>query len=351
MKSQFVVFFISFVVGFLLERYDKSTELLPTKSFLDHFMSWDALFFKYIAEKKYVVEHSLAFFPLMPLLAKNLSKLLNGDALISGILINNLCFCVSAILIYEVSLLLNLDSFLKTKKIQKETFALFVSSFFILNPVSIIYSTFYTESLFTMLILFGIYYKLMLKDLKAAFIFSIATLCRSNAIVFCTLFSVWYLPIIILPLGLFQYYSLLLMWRINGKFCIRIPYSYIQKYYWGQGFMKFYSLPMLPNFLFGLPFVFLSVYSIKRFHQINYFVSSAKFDLMRKLSMILLLKVILVVFFIHWNMAGRFLSFHPYLYIILADLYVSENSKKIIKFFVNYMIVYAVLFSAFYPPA
>ncbi|KAL6121224.1 hypothetical protein NUSPORA_01898 [Nucleospora cyclopteri] len=375
--AQIMTFSVSYISRRIMIRYDQSTSLFAGSSFLDHFLSWDALHFANIAQYGYFYEHLSAFFPLVPFMAKITGKIFHCNFLITGIILNNIFFLISSLLIYKISHILismhykpfiKKDSF-EAMNIKKNQLAVVSSLCFILNPASIIYSVLYTESLFCMLILLGIYFMALGKKFRAATFFSLASLCRSNSVVFIVFFTSFLIPFIIIPLILHQFYFILLYWRNHSKFTLIVPYNYVQKNYWDQGFLKFISMKQKENILVGLPVILFCLYTLKFFKTalINEKIvqfwpkptikwifdpfNSKTTNLIEKLYIVLWFKIFIVITIIHWNMSTRFLSFHPFFYIVLAKLCINRRKKFIMFYILSFRLAYIILFSSYYPPA
>lgn len=185
------------------------------------------------------------------LIAKFIPKI---SFLTVSILFNNLIFILSSLLLHKISLL-----FFNNK-------ISYVSAlYFICNPASIIYSSMYSESLFTFLFLLGLWYSIHKNFFKASLLFSLSSLCRSNAIMFVLFVKSLYIPICLIPISIFQIFSLGCIWNYNCTTKLLIPYSYVQNKYWQQGFLKFFTLGNIPNVAIGLPVILLSIYFIFNF--------------------------------------------------------------------------------------
>lgn len=403
--------------------YDKSSTMYPTNSPFSFLNSWDSIHFLSIADNGYTYEHALPFLPLLPYISKALNF---SDHLTTGIVLNNIVFVISALVLYKTSLM----TF--SKRVSEIATMLFV-----FNPASIIFSSFYSESLFTLIFLLGYFYIMKDRMLKASILFALAGLCRSNAVLFVMFLKPVYVPVVLLPVALFQCYSLLLMWKVRCSFRILIPYSYLQKIYWDHGFLRFFSINNIPNILIGLPIISYCLYILKKFatfhvhlfklerqrmstynndqkcpglrhygpdinsktefytnhfksmyhndtasssriklsdipeyikHVFSLLVSANTLtglildpffckscNLITKLAIILALQTFILAFFIHWNMAVRFISFNPFIYWISAlatqAYFHTRRFRAVAGFFFVYGVLYIVMFSCFYPPA
>lgn len=324
----------------LFEPYDKST-LLVENSFFSFLLRWDAIHFYTVARGSYSVEHITAFFPLYPLLISFISKYSGIGTLLLGIIISNTCFCISALVLYCITI-----------RRYPRNVSLASASLFCFNPASIVYSTLYSESLFTLLFLTG-FLLLELKLPKSIFFFSLCNLTRSNGVLFALfpIFNtklVYLVPSLFLQLFPFGLFQLCCFWML-GRREIYIPYSYIQEKYWEQGFLRFYLNPKnIPNLLVALPFISFSLYLL-----FSYAQSCRKKDKNTIVLMIILfLQTLVAIFLIHPQIFFRFVSFNPIIYWSLAYMIRKEtsNMRYVITFYLTFSVAYAILFGAYYPP-
>ncbi|CAI4055167.1 GPI-anchor transamidase GPI18 SKDI_02G1130 [Saccharomyces kudriavzevii IFO 1802] len=136
-------------------------------------------------------------------------------------------------------------------------------------------------------------------------------------------------------------------------------YSYIQGHYWEVGFLKYWTLNNLPNFLLAVPNIIILVYSSMYFSKIY-----PSYNL-KPLVWITRVLVVTVCIFAHVQILNRIASFIPLHLWYLADRLVKtsdpkqmENPKgddKIVKFYIYWLAFWiplqTVLFAAFLPPA
>eukprot|EP00062_Callorhinchus_milii_P010177 gi/632954741/ref/XP_007893122.1/ PREDICTED: GPI mannosyltransferase 2 [Callorhinchus milii] len=297
------------------------------QTLLSGFSHWDAQHFLFIAEFGYVFEHNFAFLPLFPgcmrIVAETLASpckgclSLHNRLLLSGVLLNTVLFTLAAGALYKLSCVVLKD----------HSMATLASLLFCLTPVSVFMSAAYSESMFILLALAGMWQLEIGWSVLGCVFFALATATRSNGTVNAGFLiylelkrsvrhvravmksavngpQTWcWLRVaaqsvltvaggtiaIVLPFALFQYYGyltfctptvtsgqdvpqpLLQLAREKGyrvpdinmalpSWCShRFPliYSYIQKVYWNLGFLKYYQLRQLPNFLLALPAAFL----------------------------------------------------------------------------------------------
>jgi len=172
-------------------------ELVFRDFLLTGLAKWDSLHFLHVAEHGYVFESDLAFFPgfplalntidavLQPLLSSVLTK--RTRLLIAAMLLNNVSFIVSCVLLNRLVLQL----------VGSSTVAFLASLFFAFNPASVFFSVAYSESLFFLCSLFGLLLCYRGRLFLAAFAFALCSFVRSNGVVFIGFFwffwinSVW----------------------------------------------------------------------------------------------------------------------------------------------------------------
>ncbi|KAJ4824739.1 hypothetical protein Tsubulata_014998 [Turnera subulata] len=258
---------------------------------------WDSVYFVRIAECGYEYEQTYAFLPLLPACISLLSRTLFAPLVsiiglravlaLSGYAVNNLAFVAAAVYFYRVSIIILGDA----------DAALRASILFCFNPASIFYSSIYTESLYSLFSLGGLYYLITGASNVAVLCFALSASARSNGVLnagyFC--FQTMHLAydavfvkrhaclaarvLIVgalrcvctfLPFVAFQaygYYNIchgrspdkMSPW-CKGK--VPLLYNYIQSHYWGVGFLRYFQLKQLPNFMLASPILSLALCSI-----------------------------------------------------------------------------------------
>ncbi|KAL9811958.1 putative GPI mannosyltransferase 2 [Arabidopsis thaliana] len=167
------------------------------------------------------------------------------------------------------------------------------SIIFCFNPASIFYSTIYSESLYALFSIGGVYHLLSGSSNVGVLWFALSGCARSNGILnagyicFQTMHRAYealyqkrraYVLIagflrcicMCLPFVAFQaygYYNIchghtLDEMRPWCKGRIPLLYNFIQSHYWGVGFLKYFQFKQLPNFLLASPILSLVVCSI-----------------------------------------------------------------------------------------
>ncbi|CAI4037247.1 hypothetical protein SMKI_02G1150 [Saccharomyces mikatae IFO 1815] len=136
-------------------------------------------------------------------------------------------------------------------------------------------------------------------------------------------------------------------------------YSYVQGHYWGVGFMKYWTLNNIPNFLLAVPNIIILIYSSVYFSEIY------PFHNLKALVWIARALIVIVCFFAHVQILNRIASFLPLHLWYLADRLVKTSDQKkmenpkgddrIVKFYIYWLVFWiplqTVLFAAFLPPA
>lgn len=255
------------------------------------------MYFIRIAECGYEYEQSYAFFPLLPLCISLISRTIFAPMVpiigyravlgLSGYVLNNIAFVFAAFYLYRLSL-----AVLKDPEV-----ALRASILFCFNPASIFYSSIYSESLYALLSIGGLYYFMHGADNYATFLLALSGSARSNGVLsagyICframqqaydayfirkRAFSALQVILagalrslcIIFLFVSFQAYGYLNIcmglspdeMRPWCKKRLPLLYSYIQSHYWGVGFLGYFQVKQLPNFLLASPILSLALCSI-----------------------------------------------------------------------------------------
>ncbi|PNY04959.1 GPI mannosyltransferase 2-like protein [Trifolium pratense] len=267
-----------------------NTHRSPIASAIENGIVWDSVYFVRSAQCGYEYEQSYAFLPLLPLSISFLSPSILSSLLpqrslfaLSAYLINNLAFVLAALYFYRLSI-----AILKDPEI-----ALRATVLFCFNPASIFYSSIYSESLYAVLSLGGLYYFVSGKNNLSVLLLALSGCARSNGVLnagyicfqtmhrgYHALFHNKNVTIAVVgalrsicifaPFVAFQAYGYYNM--CVGRFpderrpwCnARIPllYNYIQSHYWNVGFLRYFQLKQLPNFLLASPILSLAFYSV-----------------------------------------------------------------------------------------
>ncbi|XP_015960212.1 uncharacterized protein LOC107484108 [Arachis duranensis] len=275
------------------------TLLLPKLAFaLENGVVWDSVYFVRIAQcGGYEYEQTYAFLPLLPISISFLSRFLSpifapfvGHRAVlafSGYLICNVAFVFAALYLYRLSMII-----LKDPEI-----AFRATILFCFNPASIFYSSIYSESLYALLSFAGLYYFVRGGNNLASLFFALSGCARSNGVLnagylcFQTMHRAYNAMFqqkrtalalgtviagalrsvfVFAPFVAFQAYGYYNMCKGRlpdelRPWCkARVPllYNYIQSHYWGVGFLKYFQLKQLPNFLLASPILSVALCSV-----------------------------------------------------------------------------------------
>ncbi|KAL0073461.1 hypothetical protein J3Q64DRAFT_1383037 [Phycomyces blakesleeanus] len=404
------------VISFLFAgSYDTSAEIqlsahVIPQSFIQRcltaFLRWDALYFLHIAEHGYVYEQEYAFFPVMPIASRLVANtvlypfqsMLGGQQyslLFGGVIVANVSFVLAAGSLFKLS-----QSVFGGN--QRMSFVSAVA--FCISPPSMFMSSLYTESLFAYMSFTGMYLVLQSHYMSASIIWGITSGLRSNAIIYSGFFfydfvvirlvrkqgikrlcaglvlAILYSIPVFSGFGLFQYYGYT-QFCTNGNdrpWCherVPILYTFVQKEYWNNGFLTYYEIKQIPNFLLATPIITLSVYGLwtyakndfKGFFTLGLYTKVQERKNLyttKKVAVFMYLWSALLVYTatcMHIQVIIRFFTSLPPLYWFTAHLWInglgpsaSKNywiSKGLLSYFVLYGLVGIVLFSTFLPPA
>lgn len=392
------------------------------------FERWDAAYFLYIAQYGYTFENTIAFFPLFPILVRGAAFCINHVTfyslnssscfILSAFLINVVCFSLSTFVLYKIALKVSNNNFY---------FSSLVVLLFLFNPARVFFIAPYSESLFSLTTFLGILFLYDHWNFKSCIFFAFSVLTRSNGLLnvgflvhkyichiyksyfqkskkkisitflawelFCLFFAMGF---IIAPFMYYQKYtrslfcdpqstelslpefiishakvhSYVLPGTSHGSYCnsFELPYSYVQRHYWRVGFLKYFQLKQIPNFLLATPILLLVFHA-----SYNYFIECRKIDLLLNLQIfqcrfytgkhfstnclasyyVHLFALSLFCFFcIHVQVSTRMLlSSSPLVYFIVAK-YVTENhylTNYCLLYFCSYCTVGLLLFTNHYP--
>jgi len=413
---RFTVLTLSSALNYLIEDYDTSVSLpgshvssSPIGRLLSGLAKWDSLFFLEIAHNGYLYEKNHAFFPLYPLLIR-----LGGYFLspLESLMPKEDTYLLSAVVVSWVSFVLATHYLQKLGEVVfgDRAFSNWSALLFVFNPASIFMSSVYTTSLFTFLSLAGIYYLLRksawdttkpghisldLSDRVASTVcFACATATRSNGsllFVFplyhtlCYLvqlykakalsFRVFLKEVVVLGLGgvIHALPVFLVLGYGYSVYCGKDPspycsnlfpniYSYIQSEYWEVGFMRYWQLKQIPNFILPAPILYISLSACVAFTKYDpkrLFTCGLKHS--RPISSQFTQNPLLGSFIFYWSanlfilvfvanvqIATRMLASVPCVYWwISGDLF--GKHRWVLLYFLAYLTVGTALFSNFYP--
>ena len=337
----------------------------PVSWWFRAFTKWDAAHYLNIASKRGVRnEMELAFMPLFPRAVESVadllpsSKMSRGDSLVcAGLLINMTCFAFSSLILT------------KLLKHWKVTGGLLTTAFLLhlFNPANVFFVTVYTESLYSLASWTGILLLERQQLLLASFPLYIASSTRANGVLNIVLpgflllkglevrprkensrgkiqlffrqlpsFFATCIPYLILDQNIHAE-----LCRINTTYYNKKPercgagfslffhgaYSFVQQRFWGVGFLEYYQVKQIPNFLLALPIIAAASFTLLSRHKL--IVSSS--SLLREALFIhLFFNVVVVTLYAHVQISTRLLcSATPILYLGLARLLQLLEHRKL----------------------
>ena len=253
----------------------------------------------------------MAFCPFYPWLLRILARTLHqvlqyfvserSLLLACGWVLNTVFFALAALSLYRLTHGL----------FGKKNVALISTLLFCFNPASVFMSSLYTESLFSCLQFTALCYLEEERSTQAVLLFGLGCATRSNGVISCgfvthqiikhfvsnevvslkstaglftlsnlrnvvkaSLKLITFNGIILAPFIVFQLYGYVLYCipladvtrdTVYSPWCdklIPLPYSYIQDSYWNVGFLRYFKLKQIPNFLLATPMILLSSYAV-----------------------------------------------------------------------------------------
>lgn len=387
------------------------------------FRRWDAEYYLHIAEHGYTFENTLVFYPLFPFCVRYITNFAQavfgiecgfGDlSLLVAIGLNMIFFVKAALVLHQ----LTIETF------NSYRLARIAATLFCINPASIFFSAPYTESLFCFLSL-TIMLHCSRNHIQAAILpLALSLCCRSNGLLnfgfvlyyvtrdiwskgstnwlhfikgFLKILSCAIITGVVFAIVQAYYYSLycegkpfemneaILNYGLKNNFIMAghqkpqwcsfpVPYSYsyIQSHYWNVGFLKYYELKQIPNFLLASPILVMIIWHAVEFLIVNPKISmrlgliQLKGNLEQSNQFVYVVHAltlsIFCLLFVHIQVSTRMLaSSSPYIYWICAQHFQKEHHQNSFKaflqpksqikaWFLGYFIIGTVLFSNFLP--
>eukprot|EP00118_Oscarella_pearsei_P008147 m.41213 g.41213 ORF g.41213 m.41213 type:complete len:428 (+) comp33108_c0_seq1:2-1285(+) len=391
--------------GFSRQINGSCTRDAATLSILTFSVKWDAEYFASIAEYGYQYEQTMAFFPFLPKATQFISttvfrpiqSLLRLSAresiLLSSIFLNNFVFFpLAAVFLYRLS-----EDVLCRKSTAFRSVLLFCC-----NPASVFMSVMYTEASFAALSFLAMSSMMRRSYWLATVAVSLTCAMRSNGLLNAGLLGYFLLVDIlraekrqlisilrqgsfaalmcvlsIVPFFAYQYYGYYLMCSDGGfhegrpwcSWTLPLPYSFIQKHYWNVGFLQYFELKQIPNFLLALPvfcmIIGCTVEFIKKMFPSLKAVGFLKFALSQhrglwsSLSFPYVAHLAFIGVFgmtsMHAQVLTRFcFSSSPAIYWYAAHLTEPTNGKSstakaVVTYFVTYCLLGILVHCTFYP--
>ena len=397
----------------LFPAYDGSTPLFFTSSCtsaadrlvigsLSPFLRWDALHLLTVARDGYELEKQHAFFPLFPHLVSALSRLPSAvlplcpstSLLLTATLLNQLLFFLCIPLLYSLVLRLSCPP----------RIAFLSTLFFVLSPASVFLLAPYSETLYATLTFAGGLLFASSYLLPSCILFALCAATRSNGALHAVFplcdganvaLSWWQqrrrgggkpaLDLAPSPdccRAQWAWQSLscrrcgmacrpLLPTATLSSQCSRclptasslLPsamYAEVQQRYWGVGLFCYYSAAQLPNFMLAAPVLLLSVITVSS--SLLSPASAVYLPARPSLCPHILLHSLLLLLsltVLHVQVATRFMSGLPSLYIGMAELWDREERQAggkrwtvrrcLLLWCIGYMLIGSALFSLFLP--
>ncbi|KAI3629947.1 hypothetical protein MIR68_011382 [Amoeboaphelidium protococcarum] len=388
LQSRAVLYLIALVGSKTIGHFDASTAALirdncPDPNFIETsliyffepYLRWDAVYFHHISLNGYAFEQEYAFFPLVPTLISGIANivrlvgihltLVNNFVLhlVLGVLINHVIFIAAVLVLVQFA----------SKVSQDNRLSFICGILFAISPAGIFLSSIYTESSFALFSFPGMYLWLCDHDVMAAGMFFIAGLARSNGLLNSGFFITTLLKS--LMRNVFCIFLCLSSFVIVQKIaydqmCLRDPnsqsewctktiplvYSFVQKHYWNNGFLSYWELKQLPNFLLAAPMVMLSVHFISRYFRsidIKHLLQDKLQIKIVPFYVLWLAMVVYCVLFMHVQVITRFLTSMPMLYVELTRLVTQDDTsgKSVVRLLILYALCTTLAYGTFYPPA
>ncbi|KDR75401.1 hypothetical protein GALMADRAFT_249454 [Galerina marginata CBS 339.88] len=347
-----------------LPLFDASPLLLSRQSSL---FRWDALHFLHIADHGYVFEHEWAFFPGAPL---TLSLLLRTHALFSPAVLAVL----SSKALYSLSLY-----HLRSPELAR------LASLLALLPTSpvTLYFAPYNEPFFTFLSYQGMLCCTRRQWFLASILFALAGAFRANGI-FLGGFILWGMlvrpfldrkmpqtrvllksivltAVVISPFVIHHIYAYsLFCYGLHSvpAWCHRVPpslYTHVQEKYWNSGFLRYWTLDQLPNFLISTPTILLiTSFSFSHLTKIGH-ADAKHFENITITPHVIhsIIFLFILVFASHTQIILRLAASMPVVYWAAAWLLSEHPSfgRLWVIWSVLWSVISTILWAAFLPPA
>ncbi|KAJ4468226.1 glycosyltransferase family 76 protein [Lentinula aciculospora] len=281
--SRTFIYVLAHWTSLWLPLFDASPSLVRISQWSKPLLRWDVFHFAHIAEHGYVYEHEWAFFPGLPFVM----RLFSGSNILLAVSITAVTFDTTTVLYH-----LTLHHFGSSNL----AFLAAILSLLPSSPATLRLAP-YTEPFFTYLSYRGMLFCAQSKWFFATICFSLASTFRSNGILLSGFilwgllaepfyktmkppmrFSVYikstvYSAMIIAPF-IYHQASGYLAFCIDTiskpisspSWCsqsLPLIYSYVQSTYWNSGFLRYWTLTQLPNFIIAAPpFIVIFTYSV-----------------------------------------------------------------------------------------
>ena len=368
--------------------------------------SWDSQHYTFITRNGYDEESKLAFLPLYPLSLRYFSTAVQALTfstlhdtsviLISAFLMNTVFFVIAVFAIHRLTIVLIEPS---------GDVAFKTVGRFLVSPATIFFMATYTESMFAALTFSALLMVYQNQVVFASILIALSTLTRSNGLItigflFHHLLLLYVnrrissfkfaLKVILgtiitmFPFFFYQFIYLKIQYCSSGydrskwTFCHSVrewetPYSYLQSKYWNQGFLNYWKLIQIPNFVLAMPIVCVIIVAsvswilMNKELALNLGLVSMKEKVDEKDKCVnrsfwncqfmvpfifhALFLVIYGLFFIHVQVITRLVcSSSPLVYWIASSFPSGSGPERIIRwYFLSYIFLGICMFPNFYP--
>lgn len=273
--------------GVMIFDFQSSSKML--KLIFGTFVKWDAAHFLTIAREGYSTDMSFAFYPFYPqcirilasILSYGISLKLDELYIVAAMIISTSSFFANVLILRKLLKSMNFSNSVI------DTAALC----FIFNPATIFFASSYSESFYCMLSWSALYSMNTSHLYLAIVLFLLSSFTRSNSIFLIEIIICHFVRFIILnqrstvsrwqiihttiqyvgcivacivPTIVVNYYAHMVVclrdesaFLCNGHFLF--SYSAIQSHFWSVGFLKYYQIKQIPNFLLATPIICLAV--------------------------------------------------------------------------------------------
>ncbi|KAI5953380.1 GPI18 [Candida jiufengensis] len=383
-KSFLILKLFQLVIVYLTpSRFDTSSDLLLPKSqnvvheILNKLITWDSVYFNDLFVNDIKYEHQFVFCPGWIYFIKALPFDSYYSKQLLSIIISNACHFLSVLTLYLISI----DVFGHESNLNY-----YSSLMMVFSPAGIFLTTNYSENLCNLLTLLTLlcYYasvdfnnvttktKKKIKN-QVLYVFS-GIVCaygytvRANTLLLGILYlfdlydfymvdkNIQFSLLSVVTGSILGFtfigqnlYHYLLFCPSRGEWCTNyFPslFQYAQDHYWNVGFLKYWTLNNIPNFLLVTPVMIWNCFGIFTFIKL--------LPQYRKLTSIVVIQIIMIfggVFFWNSQILNRLTSYSPLIYWTLALNRDKHWFNYILGYIITWNLLQTSLFAAFLPPA
>ncbi|KAL0580343.1 ER membrane glycoprotein subunit of the GPI transamidase complex-like protein [Marasmius crinis-equi] len=274
-SAHILVYLLALVSSFL-PLFDASPKTFQLPKYSEPFLRWDAFHFASIVEDGYIYENQWAFFPGVPFIMRYSQQIIryltgHSELMLGGALAAMVCDTTRTM--YHLSLH-HLGS-------EKLAYLATVLSLLPSSPATL-HLAVYAEPFFTYFSYKGMLSCARSRYLKASLYFALAGSFRSNGVLlggfilwdlivqplfqtgkinlYKTVYAIPLTSFILMPFIYHQYSGYLAFCTGSevepAEWCgktVPLIYSHTQSKYWNVGFLRYWTIPQLPNFVIAAP--------------------------------------------------------------------------------------------------